>query len=295
MPANSAIIDSLLPNRTVAVKESWKLESDLLPAILGIDAISRRDVRCTLHHIDGNSAVVHVQGSVSGASSGVATEITLAAKLNFDVTRKRVSWFAMSLKENRSVGPAQPGIEATARIQMALAKRSTAPALHPDILADLNLTADDTTRLVEFTSSEGGFELLLGRDWHEMVDREDVSVLRLVNRGDLIAQCNISALPPMEDGVPFTLIDFQQDVKHALDKNFGDFVTSSEEVNDQGLHVMRVVASGMISDLSINWVYYHVTNNQGLRASCVFTCEADLADRFGAIDQSVISSFRFHD
>ena len=166
---------------------------------------------------------------------------------------------------------------------------------HPDILADLNLTADDTTRLVEFASSEGGFELLLGRDWHEMIDREDVSVLRLVNRGDLIAQCNISALPSMEDGVPFTLIDFQQDVKNALDKSFGDFVTSSEEVNDHGLHVMRVVASGMISDLSINWVYYHITNNQGLRASCVFTCEAELADRFGAIDQSVISSFRFRD
>ncbi len=295
VPANSAVIDGLLPNRTVAVGETWKLKSDLLPALLGIDAISRHDIQLKLDRIDGNLAVVHAQGSVSGASGGVATEIKLALKLSFDLTRKRVSWFAMSLKENRSIGHAQPGIEATVRVQMALAKRSSAPTLHPDILGDLSLTADETARLIEFASPVGGFELLLSRKWHEMVDRKDVSVLRLVDRGDLIAQCNISALPPMEDGVPFTLVDFQQDVKKVLDKSFGEFVTANESVNENGLHVMRIAANGMISDLSINWVYYHITNNEGQRASCVFTYESDLTDRFGAIDQAVISSFRFRE
>ena len=99
----------------------------------------------------------------------------------------------------------------------------------------------------------------------------------------------------MEDGVPFTLVDFQQDVKNVLDKQFGEFVTATEAVNDNGLHVMRVVANGMISELSIDWVYYHITNNEGRRASCVFTYESDLADRFGAVDQAVMSSFRFRE
>ena len=61
-------------------------------------------------------------------------------------------------------------------------------------------------------------------------------------------------------------MDFQQDVKRALADHFGEFVTASESVTDSGLHVMRVVTTGKIAELSIDWVYYHVTDNQGRRA-----------------------------
>ena len=88
-------------------------------------------------------------------------------------------------------------------------------------------------------------------------------------------------------------MDFQQDVKRALADHFGEFVTASESVTESGLHVMRVVTTGKISELSIEWVYFHLTDNQGRRASCVYTYESDLADRFGASDQSLVSSFQF--
>ncbi len=295
VPANSAVIDGLLPGRSVAVGESWQLETPLLPALLRIDAVAKAAITCKLDRIEKNQAIVHATGTVSGASGGVATEIALAAKYSFDMTRQRVSWFAMSVKEKRSVGHAQPGLEATARIQMAIAPRTTAPGLDPSILQDLDLAADAPSRLLEFSSQAGGFSLLLTRNWHEMVDRPDVAVLRLVDRGDLIAQCNLSALPPMEDGVPFTLADFQQDVKNVLGDDLAEFVAATESVNDNGLHVMRVVANGTISDLDIQWIYYHITNRQGHRVSCVFTMEAELADRFGAADQETISSFLFVD
>ena len=114
------------------------------------------------------------------------------------------------------------------------------------MLADLNLKPDEPARLLEFRSPAGGFELLLDRRWHVMIEREDVSVLRMVDRGDLIAQANISALPPLEQGEAFTIVDFQQDVKRALADHFGEFVTASESVTDSGLHVMRVVTTGKI-------------------------------------------------
>ncbi len=193
VPANSLLIDGLLPWRAVSVGESWKASSDLLPALLGLDAVSNQTVMCKLDRVERNMAVIHATGSVSGASGGVSSEMAIAAKFTFDLTRKRTTWFAMSIKERRSVGHAQPGIEATARIQMTLTPRSTVPTLHRDILADLNLKADAASRLLEFRSPSGGFELLLDRNWHVMIERQDVSILRLVDRGDLLAQCNISA------------------------------------------------------------------------------------------------------
>jgi hypothetical protein len=295
VPANSALIDVVLPGRPVAVGETWKLDTDWLAPILGLDAVDRSAVVCKLDRVEKNLAIIHAQGAVSGAVEGVTSQMTVAAKFSFDTQLKRISWFAMSIKENRAVGHAYPGLEATCRVQMALQKQSTVPALHKDVLADLNLKPDEPARLLEFRSPAGGFALLLDRRWHVMIEREDVSVLRMVDRGELIAQANISALPNLEPGETFSIVDFQQDVKRALADHFGEFVTASESVTDSGLRVMRVVTTGKTAELSIDWIYYHVTDDQGRRVSCVFTHESELADRFGAVDQSLLSSLRFVD
>jgi hypothetical protein len=263
--------------------------------LVGLDAVHRSNLECKLDRVEKGLAIVHCQGAISGAAGGVSSEITVAAKYSFDTQRKRISWLAMTLREKRALGHAHPGLEVTARVQMAVEKKSNVPALHDSVLADLNLKADEPVRLLEFRSPTGGFETLLDRRWHVMIEREDVSVLRLVDRGDLIAQCNISALPQLETGETFSMVDFQQDVKRALADHFGEFVTASESVTDSGLHIMRVVTTGKISELSIDWVYYHLTDDQGRRASCVYTYESELADRFGASDQSLLSSFRFVD
>jgi hypothetical protein len=115
----------------------------------------------------------------------------------------------------------------------------------------------------------------------------------MVDRGELIAQANISALPQLEKGETFSIVDFQQDVKRALADHLGEFVTASESLTDSGLRVMRVVTTGKTAELSIDWIYYHVADDQGRRISCVFTHESELAERFGAVDQSLLSSLRF--
>lgn len=293
VPANSALIDALLPRRQVAVGESWKMDTQWLPAILALDTVDHSTLMCKLDRAEKNLAVIHVQGTVAGAIDGVSSEITLAAKINFDTRLKRTVWYAMSVKEKRAVGHADPGLEATSRVQMAIEPQSNVPTLHHDVLADLNLKADEGSQLLEFHSPAGGFELLLDRRWHVMAEREDVSIMRMVDRGDLIAQVNISSLPPVEPGESFTMIDFQQDVQRALADHFGEFVTASESISDSGLRLMRVVTTGKIDGLAIDWVYYHAADEQGRRLSCVFTYESALSERFAAVDQAMLSSLKF--
>ena len=42
--------------------------------------------------------------------------------------------------------------------------------------------------------------MLHDRRWHVTVDRPELTVLRLVDRGELIAQCNISPAPDAKPG-----------------------------------------------------------------------------------------------
>jgi hypothetical protein len=293
LPASSTLLGGWLPTKAVSVGEVWHLDGQLLATLLGLDAVNQSDLQCKLDRIEGQSAVVHAQGNVSGAVGGVASQMRVAAKFNVDLDRKTISWFAMSVQEKRSVGKAMPGMDVTVRIQLALSPLAGSPYLDDGVLGDLTLTPDDGATMLEFVSEAGGFEVLLNRNWHVMVDRQDVSVLRLVEQGDMVAQCNITALPALEPGKTYSIGEFQQDVKKALDEGFGEFTAASESLTNHGLHAMRIVATGQTADIPIQWIYYHFSSEKGQRASCVFTCPADLSDRFGATDEAVISSFQF--
>jgi hypothetical protein len=293
VPGNSLLVDRLLPGKRVTVGQTWKLESKALAPLFVLEAVNESDIECQLKSVKKGLAIVYLRGTISGAVGGVGSEIRLAAKYNFDVEQQRVTWFALSMKEKRAIGHAQPGLDITARLQMALSKASQVPELDDRLLSDLSLEPDDASRLLEFKSERAGFQLLTNRTWRTMIDRQDVAVMRMVDRGDLIAQCNLSPLPKLAEREPFGMEQFQQDIKRILDENFGEFVTASESQTESGLQVLRVVAAGTVSDLPIQWVYYHLTNPAGRRASCVFTLESRLVDRFEGADHTLISSFRF--
>ena len=97
----------------------------------------------------------------------------------------------------------------------------------------------------------------------------------------------------MAPGKQITLTGFQTDVDKALAKNSTGIITASENLNSQGLRVLRVVAGGDIGETPIRWIYYHLSDDTGRRLSLIFTHEASLESRLSGIDESLTSSFYF--
>ncbi len=160
VPGNSLLLDHLLPNKRVTVGQRWQLETKALAPLFALDAINQSDIECQLKSVQKELAIVYLQGTISGAVGGVASEIRLAAKYNFDFTRKRITWFALSMKEKRSIGHAHPGLDVTARLQLATSKATQCPQLDDNLLADIHLDATDASQLLEFNSGPAGFQML---------------------------------------------------------------------------------------------------------------------------------------
>ena len=131
--------------------------------------------------------------------------------------------------------------------------------------------------------------------WKVMVDRPESLVMRMIDQGDLIGQCNASRLPEMPDGKQLSLEQFKSDVRQALGESFGQLLDSTRLSTDDGRVVLRVVVNGTASGLAVNWVYYHVSDAAGRRASLVFTFEAGLASRFAEADIKLIKALRLED
>jgi hypothetical protein len=293
VPAGGIALEALLPGRTVKKNETWTLADELVARLLGLDAVSQQDLKCSLQSIDGDIAVVSLDGTVAGAVGGVSSDIELKGKLNFDLHKKLVTWLTLAYHENRAIGHAQPGFEVLTKLRMVAAPADGVAELSDASLAGLPLTAGSGQTLIDLTSDSAGFQLAHDHRWRVMLERHDATVLRFIDRGDLVGQCNLSPLPPLAEGHQLTNEGFQGDVKQALGKTFGQIVESSEEVSPDGIRILRVVASGAVGELPIQWTYYHLCDDHGHRAAIVFTMESSLVERYPQIDRELVAGFRF--
>jgi len=292
LAGSSTILSQLAPSGPVALSETWQPTNETLALLLGLDSVSQSSVESTLRQIEGEIAIIDMKGKVSGAVDGVSSDIELEAKYNIHRGNECVTWLAMSLREDRAVGHAAPGFDVTSRIRVAVDSRPTSSKLTDDLLAGLPLEQAGAP-LLSLPSAQGGFTLLHARRWQVMVDRHDVTILRMVDQGDLIAQCNISRLPDFADGQRPQMKALQADIQRALGDTFVDFVEASQVLNEQGLTILRVVAVGQASELPVRWIYYHISHDSGRQAALVFTMDEKAVEKFAEADRVFVSSFEF--
>ncbi len=293
VPGRLAGVIAALPGEGVEVGAEWSVSDVALTQLLCVEAVTKNEVLATFKELKDGIALIRLEGRVSAAVAGISTEIDLKASLNINVAKQQATWLAMGISENRAVGHAQPGFNAVSRVRVALQPCGADPQLTTEALTGLALVPTDASTVLERESTQGGFAFFHDRRWLAMVDRHDVTILRLVDRGDLVAQCNMSNLAPLPAKEQLTLEGFQADVRNSVGESFGSFVESTQKLNENGLAVLRVVVVGNVQEVPIEWIYYHITESSGRRVSLVFTHDTNVAERFGGADHSIVSTLRF--
>ena len=294
VPGSGLALGSLLSPKAVAIDETWEIPDWAVARLFNLEAINQHDVAAKLTEVKEGIATIEFAGKVAGAIGGVSSEIELKGNLNYDLKQRAATWLALGYTENRAIGHAQPGFNVAAKVRMIAAPIRPAGSVNDQALARLTLTASAATTLVDFTAESAGYRLVHDRRWSVMADRHDVTIMRLIDRGDLVAQCNISRLPGLPAGQQLALEAFQEDVKRTLGKNFGQITAASQEAAD-GLRILRVVVAGTTADLPIQWTYYHVSDDAGNRLAFVFTIEGSLVERYAQIDRELVAALRFID
>jgi len=293
VPGGGLLLDTVLPPRQLKTGEQWTLEDAAVSRLLGLDSVSQHDFAGTLSSVKDNVAILSLAGKVTGSIGGVSSDFEIKGKLNFDVKQRTITWLTLAYKENRAISHSQPGFEVLTTVRMVVAPTQPFAPLNDKSLAGLALNATESQTLVELKSDSAGYEVIHDRRWSVMLERPDLTVLRFVDQGDLIAQCNITNPPALPKGEQLSMEGFQEDVKRVLGKNFEEMVEATEEVGDNALRVLRVVVAGKAGELSIQWTYYHLSDEHGRRVSFVFTIESNLLEKFAQVDRELIGNFRF--
>ena len=293
LPCNTAILDELLPGKEVSAGQTWEHSAELTAALLGLDAAGVSDLKSKMIKVEGNAATVEMNGEVQGAIKGVTTKIEVKARYKFDLKSKRITWLGLLLKEDRSIGHVGPGMEITAKLQITIQPGAKQEKLAAMTDAESLKELAPEYAMLEYEPPKGYYRLLYDRRWHVMTDEPNLVSMRMIDRGELLAQAKVSTPAGTSHNATPTIQAFQQEIQKSLDDEFGEFVESTTTQNSLGVITHRVVVRGVVSELPIEWRYYLLVGPDGRQVVVAFTLEETLAERFGTSDEELVDYLEF--
>jgi hypothetical protein len=254
-------------------------------------------VQCVLKEVTDIVARVEFTGGIDGPVNDTTAKIKLKGKFRLDLRTGRIDWFALVTRENRGISQVAAGFEITVRFQMTIAPEKTPPQLSPENLAGLAVEPTGEMSQLRYESPRDRWNVTYDRRWYLNSNDRQNALFKLIREGTLTGHCNIASLPKRDRSQLISLEDYQSDVRKALDKDFGEFVDAKQFGNAAGYRVLRVVANGVAHDkaneVPIQWIYYHVADEQGRQVVLTFTVEQERLDRFAEADRAIVDSLRF--
>lgn len=291
-PGDSLILPALLPGRPVAVGESWEPPSWVAPALAGADLAIDHKLTCRLDAVRDGRATVTLDGKVQGASKGANSETTLSGQLTYDLKFGAITDAEITQKETRAIGPLSPGMKLT--LTSAVRRNVLPPdaGIADQVAEAVPLETSADSLRVEY-AAPFGVSLAGDRDWQLFHQTGQLLILRLLDRGGLIAQCNLAPAPTVKPGERTPEPQFQEDIRRSLGEQLTEIV-SAEEVKTPGdAAIYRVTAAGKVKETERVWRYYLVTAPDGRQAAFVFTVEPTNLRRLDDRDLKLVTSLRF--
>lgn len=293
LPVNSLAIDRLLPYKSLKIGETWDIPNDVLATLFDMDAIQKSNVSGKLTFFDTAAAKMEITGNLEASIEGVPTSIRLRGKMTFDRKQRGVSWLAIALREDRDIGKAEPGFEVAAQIRIIRKAMGKPYALKNAKPIDLQSDPAGNDLLIDVHNQRGGFSVFCDRKWRVMSAGERFTMLRMIENDNVVAQCDVRAMPALEDGHQLTLEAFQQDIQRTIGERFTEFVEAEEKLTGNGVRLLRVVAQGTVQDIPVQWIYQHFSNDAGRRTAAIFTVADKQLETFGGSDVQFAEGFRF--
>jgi len=289
-------IAGILAGKAVAVGESWKLTDAAVQALCLFDGLMSHDLTGRLGEIKDGAAVIIVSGTAKGIELGAQVTAKISATGRFDLATKRLAALEWKQADTRDQGPASPAVNAETFV--TIARESIA---EPRELSDIALVSvtqgfdvPEALKLVTVRDVKGRLELACSRDWQVTGQTESHLVLRLIDRGEFVAQATITPWQKSEVGKHTDGKTFRDAMIASSGWTFEDVVQEGEMPNStNGRWTYRFAARGQMDNIAVLQVFYLVAGPNGDQAVIAITFKPAQAAKLGARDVLLLDGLSF--
>ena len=293
-PGDPLALAALLPAAGVSRGESWTVGNDAARSLSGYDTLDDNALKATLESIDDARAVVRLKGQVRGSYLGGPGTIAIDGSFSFDRPAGRVESLAVERTEARKEGPIEAALDMKSTLKVTRRGVEAPSELSDANLAGIPTEVDDARTLLVFRSPDGKYQLVHDRDWHIEWDGEKQAILKRLDKGRFVAQCNLSAGPNAGRGRHEDPVRLRDDIKTAVGPRFVELV--GEGVVDgapAGGYRYKVAVRGREGKTDVLWYYYLIAGPRGDQVLAIFTLGPEQQERFGDQDLRLIGSFEW--
>lgn len=292
MPGDILALLALLPDKRVEVGKTWKPAGWAVQMLTGTEAAEKAELTCRLESVSAGKAEIRLKGEVKGANDGAATQVNVSGRIVYDLKRGYIERLELNQKEKSKEGPLAPAMDVTARVVLVRSLTDKTSPLSAKEASKIPLEPDDVAMRVRFDTATN-LRFHHSRSWHVHHQTDSLATLRMLDRGNFIAQVAIKALPAAEAGKHASEKQFQTDIRAALGAQLKEITKAEELKTNDGRYIYRVWAKGKVGKTDTEWIYYLVAAPSGRQASLVFTVESALLKEFGDDHEAFTTSLEF--
>jgi hypothetical protein len=288
------MLGGLLPAEPVSLGAAWDVPVPTAQALAGLEGVIEHNLRGKLEKVEGDRATVRVAGTVSGIDSGAEVKTTVEGTLVFDLSAQRIIAVQWQPTEERSQGPVTPAARTTSVTTVTRTFGAKSDALSDGVAASLPAEPALPQLLLEYRDPQGRCVFLYDRAWHVAGQTDQFAVLRLLDRGELIAQLNVIPWTKAQPGRHLDPAELRQRVEQAPNFKLTEVLNAGEVPSaEAGRWVYRLAVAGESGDLRLLQNHYIVAGPQGDQVLLSFTTELAHADRFGGRDLPIVTTVTF--
>lgn len=291
-PGDSLALLALLPSQEVDATSTWTPASWVLPCLVGLEAVTESSLQCRIDKLDSQFAIIAFQGRAQGAVLGAITKIDVSGQIAFDLAKKHIRQAVVDQEEDRAIGAVSPGMKVKAKVYVDRAPTTTPQPLNDSALSRVPIIAEPT-HLALWFDAPWGLRFAYDRHWHVFHQKDNVAVLRLMDAGSLVAQCNVSPMPSLAAGKQTSMDQFQNDIRTSLGASLKEIVEAAQTKTQSGIALYRVLARGESQKVPMHWLYYLCIAPDGRQTAFVFAVETRLAEQLANRDREMVESVLF--
>lgn len=286
-------LTGLLSDKETNPGDTWKISNGVAQSVCLFDGLISHELTATLESVKNNLATIKIVGSAKGIEHGAMVSLVIDATLTFDAKQSRITEISWKQKDQREQGPVSPTTEVETQTVM---KRELLKE-EPKELSNAALigvpTEDDPPGVVKqlsYADAKGRYRFNYARDWRIVGQTEHHLVMRLLDRGDFVAQMTMTNWKNAGAGKHLSPDEFQKIVSASPGWAMEQIVDHGEVAGDADRWAYRITARGELDGTKVVQNFYLVANQQGDQIIVTFTMKPTNSARLGTKDLAIVNA-----
>lgn len=288
-------IPGLLPGKAMKAGETWTIANDAAQSVCHFDGLVKSELVGKLVDVKDGIATISVDGKAEGIEHGAAVKLAVAAKLTFDIAKVFVTKVEWVQVDEREAGPVSPAMDAKVTISLTRNREATVPKEIEALLAKRPAEGKVPEILTQLRHVDpNGYEFVYPRDWHFVVKNDKHLVLRLLNRGEYVAQATFAAWKPgaAATDTKAILAEFVEATRKQPGWEPEKVLENGTLPAGEGRELYRISASGKQDGVEVVQSF-HLLGGNGKHLAVATVCNANATEKVGARDVALVSAVEF--